>query len=290
MVHSWTAAEARAQCEAAQYNRYLRLASGDELTFADVGDPQARLTVSMDPRPTCTIRRCGCCSPCMPTQMRIGMELDSSHVQHELTCMVDVGRRTLESSPTRVRVSRCCGSGASAGTATWHSCCTGRPWRALRVLCIDRPGQGGSTASPADARVLDWPGQLPAPPACHAAQQTSSRYPRSTMGCILSIWQHENWPYAGEGSRRIRLLCQPSPVYRLPASQSALHAARPRLCSHCLLAALIMELADQLGLEQFSLVGQSCGAVFAMACALPGQPTCRESLQRPRRSHAVYWL
>ena len=29
----------------------------------------------------------------------------------------------------------------------------------LRVLCVDRPGQGGSTPSPPSAGVVDWPGQ-----------------------------------------------------------------------------------------------------------------------------------
>ena len=41
---------------------------------------------------------------------------------------------------------------------------------------------------------------------------------------------------------------------------------------------MVSELADQLELEHLSVVGNSCGALFAMACALPSQPICGEPL------------
>jgi hypothetical protein len=41
---------------------------------------------------------------------------------------------------------------------------------------------------------------------------------------------------------------------------------------------MVVELADQLGLREFSMVGQSCGAIYAMVCALPSQPTSGELL------------
>ena len=47
MVRSWTAAEARSQCEAACYNRSISLASGAQLTYADVGDAQASQLVAL---------------------------------------------------------------------------------------------------------------------------------------------------------------------------------------------------------------------------------------------------
>ena len=97
----------------------------------------------------------------------------------------------------------------------------------LRLLCIDRPGQGGSTPPTPSTKVLDWPGQ------------------------DSLLFQHAE-----------------SSHWQLPVQ----HAAHAEATVSCCLAGAVIELADQLGLPHFSMVGQSCGAVFAMACACRASP------------------
>ena len=275
MVRSWTAAEARAQCGAACYNRSIRLASGAQLTFADVGEPQASLTVFSHPPLTCMVWHCRrptvCASPCK-CQSLWRQTKSGTWERHAMIATGVQGQPMLWFWGL---------SGHRYLALLLHEAALARR---LRVLCVDRPGQGGSTPSPADSSVLDWPGQLAALPAHHAAQQSlGSRFWPGDVSFRSGNMRNVaiRWRLV---SQRIWVL---SAIIGGPSLTISSSFGVSETGSHCLLAALIVELADQLGLKDFRLVGQSCGAVFVMACALPSHPTCREPSPQPLRSRVL---
>ena len=71
------------QCEATNYNRSVRLASGDEVTFADVGDAQVSLTAFSDASLNCSARRWAHCGPCMSMRLPFVNKMKRNQVLHE---------------------------------------------------------------------------------------------------------------------------------------------------------------------------------------------------------------